>query len=207
MKWSPIPFKGPMVEAILEGRKTQTRRIVKPQPIDTGLTGRTGSREAILLGYPGDQDENHPDARYGAWQTGGWLAWSRYGGPGDWLWVKETWAKTRVHQAGQEWVVYRAGDNRTDYGGPWKPSMFLRRQDSRIHLQVKSIRIERLQDISERDAAEEGVGALVSPAREGNPDQYRATYRDLWELINGHGSWAADPWVWVIEWPPYLRRA
>jgi hypothetical protein len=90
MKERPILFSGPMVRAILDGRKSQTRRIVKPQPHDSGLDPRRQTRDTVHFGFPGDQDETHPLARMGAWQLNGWYSMFPYGKEGDLLWVRET---------------------------------------------------------------------------------------------------------------------
>ena len=136
-----------------------------------------------------------------------------YGQPGDRLWVREAWARTVVF--GTQMVVYREGDNRTDYGGPWKPSIHMFRQDSRILLEIVSVRVERLQDISEADAQAEGVEKTTCSYGQMLPEYQtwraygheetqaaitaRASYQSLWEQINGAGSWDMNPWVWVVE--------
>ena len=183
-KERPILFSAPMVEAILSGKKTQTRRKVNPQPSDPDVSPyfAKGGAEAIARSCP-------------------------YGIPGDILWVREAWARTVV--AGQEMVVYRAGDNRTDYGGPWKPGIHLFRSDARILLQIKATRVERLQFITGKDIVAEG--AVDRP----HTDQFGRNpvsafdgkvYLDLaslwaagWDQINGAGSFEDSPWVWVIE--------
>lgn len=187
MKERPILFSGPMVRAILDGTKTQTRRVVKPQfaadaiPVEMPATDPAGGW--VVPGHSGvwwcDAAANPDDVRR-----------CPYGQPGDRLWVREAWARTRVF--GAEMVVYREGDNRTDYGGPWKPSIHMPRWASRITLEITSVRVERLQDISEADAIAEGVYTdPASPAYD--------AYAQLWDEINGPGSWAANPWVWVLE--------
>lgn len=86
-----------------------------------------------------------------------------------------------------------------EYGVPWTPSIFMPRKLSRIDLEIEAIRVERLQDISEEDAKAEGVE--MPDGIEEPPDfwSYKQEYEYLWEDINGKGSWAANPWVWVIE--------
>jgi hypothetical protein len=203
MKERPILFSGPMVRALLAGTKTQTRRVVKTQP------------ESLHHGEP-------------YWHIGGYRAGAfrgitdplrmgthnpltcPYGQPGDRLWVREAWARTSVFP-GTEMVVYREGDNRTDYGGPWKPGIHMFRRDSRITLEVTGVRVERLQDISEADALAEGIvqlrdGGFGLPAGEHyHATDPRISYWSLWEHINGAGSVEANPWVWVIEWPALLN--
>ena len=193
----PILFQSDMVRALLAGTKTQTRRIVKPQP-------------------PEDRGHDHVDQSAGMfrWWAGNHTlglqhqAACPYGRPGDRLWVREAWARTAVYQAsGQELVVYREGDNRTDYGGPWKPSIHMFRRDSRILLEITEVRVERLQNISESDARAEGItdGGCLNC---GNPEpcgctapapDARDSYAGLWMSINGEESWAANPLVWCVS--------
>lgn len=180
MKERPILFSGPMVRALLAGTKTQTRRIVK--------------RYEVRAGMP------QPE-----WDS--LLRLCPYGQPGDRLWVREAWAEVRPR--GIPWpatmTVYREADNRTDYGGPWKPSIHMPRRASRLTLEITGVRVERLQDISEADALAEGIvqlkdGGFGLPAGEhyhcADP---RQSYLSLWEAINGPGSVGANPWVWVVE--------
>ncbi|HEY6965843.1 MAG TPA: hypothetical protein VI229_00115 [Burkholderiales bacterium] len=153
-----------MVEAIFSGQKTQTRRIVSLQPNERGLWPR-GSAPGT---YPAD---------------------CTYGAAGDRLWVREAWARTTV--GGDEWVVFRAQDNRTDYGGPWKPGIHLRRVDARLVLEITAIRVQRIQDIAyPRDVKAEGV-------------EHTHDYMVLWDKLNAGRApwmaWSANPWVWVIE--------
>lgn len=184
----PILFNDQMVRAILEGRKTVTRRAVKDTgfyAIDAAIHGNEVAlreREALSTRCP-------------------------YGQPGDRLWVREAWAQINVAQApGETWVVYRECDNRTDYGGPWKPSIHMRRRDSRILLEITAVRVERLQDISEEQALAEGVrGEPCDHARQACSDigcwgdTAKGAFGFLWEQLNGAGAWQANPWVWVIE--------
>jgi hypothetical protein len=209
MKERPILFSGAMVRALLASSKTQTRRAVRlphANPLGqwepTTFGGADGGRTAT--------GETIPE-QGGIWhtRTGDSLA-CPYGQPGDRLWVREAWARTRVAQAMAEWIVYREGDNRTDYGGPWKPSIHMPRAASRILLEIVSVRVERLQDISESDCWAEGTEvvdgsvddlAIIDLAkRMGRSFEDAApTYAALWESINGAGSWDANPWVWVVE--------
>lgn len=190
MKIRPILFSTEMVHALLAGRKTQTRRIVKPQP-----PAPECSYSALLKKCP-------------------------YGQPGDLLWVRETWAWdgqtsfTDLQAIGNFW--YKADD--TGYSpAKWKPSIFMPKEAARIFLRITDVRVERLQDISEEDAKAEG--AQPSSHRCGGFGYYEAGgdvhececqgfienspaiegYKWLWESINGAGSWGANPWVWVIS--------
>jgi hypothetical protein len=187
LKERPILFSGPMVRAILEGRKTQTRRIFK-------LPKGTAWYEELQGEAEG-------------WFTDGVGWWhveecrSPYGKPGDRLWVRETFATAHdnpcIDDAG---TVYRATD--PDWGlmegFRWKPSIFMPRALSRITLEITGVRVERLQDISLKDAISEGVEWNNSPTRQGNTNP-KSAFKCLWESINGEGAWHSNPWVWVIE--------
>lgn len=218
----PIIFSGEMVRAILDGRKTQTRRAMKPQP--------TPYHDSTLT-WKGDV----------IWQSGRLLdgVASPYGKPGDQLWVRETFTLQRCVELEQPpfndgrptqwrdeadvdgysscWVQphYRATDPvpdlccerrncrqcaENDYGPHWKPSIHMPRWASRITLDITDVRVERLQDISEDDARAEGCrgNATTAWGCEGLIEDYCC----LWESINGPGSWDANPWVWVIDFQP-----
>ncbi|WEJ19329.1 hypothetical protein N0B28_13545 [Pseudomonas sp. SD17-1] len=204
-KERPILFSGPMVRAIVAGRKTVTRREIKPRM-------RSSDTQFELHQQPDGSwrplhtfDESCMDA-HGTEHP----IVCPYGQIGDRLWVREAWAQINVAQApGESWVVYRECDNRTDYGGPWKPSIHMRRRDSRILLEVIDVRVERLQDISEQQALAEGVRLYTDHAECG--DWYhvegietysadpRKSFELLWTGINGAESWPSNPWVWIVE--------
>jgi hypothetical protein len=175
----PILFNAPMVRAILNGSKTQTRRVVK------GM--------ALLWLRP---DGFTPE--FTALPENGLCP---YGQPGDRLWVRETFQ--RFTDDGE--ILYKADpagfEAMNEYKrdecleARWRPSIHMPRQLSRITLEITAVRVERLQEISEADAMAEGIPhSEVSP-----PDMGRFTFRHLWESINGPGSWDSNPWVWVIE--------
>ena len=231
-KERPILFSGEMVRAILDGRKTQTRRVVKPQPIYDGYTPEHRNADWY---YPGVIDRNGEmqpadEQAYGVWTWDGEMAWkSPYGAPGDRLWVRETWAhvpvtayraSTGVHQTADPTdpdmaAVYRAGWDRSK-PGRWRPSIHMPRWASRILLEVVSVRVERLQEISDSDAMAEGIERVggnfsVCPWRNyriGEPGEMSMhcsapsrSFMTLWESINakrGYG-WESNPWVWVVE--------
>lgn len=192
-KERPILFSGPMVRALLAGTKTQTRRVVKPQP--TEFVGGPGVK--LADGSPAPlvplDDTVEP---YGSEIR------CPYGLPGDRLWVRESWSPTNQLSHG---VLYRA-DFTSPEVGRWKPSIHMPRWASRILLDVTGVRVERLQDISEADARAEGAKEcdpvsgrevlLAGPSQRGS---FVLHYRDIWEQINGAGSWDANPWVWVVE--------
>lgn len=194
----PILFSGPMVRALLDGRKTQTRRLCKDQP----PPGVTIIRKTIR---PFGKEPYHAFERR--------TKFGNFGGEvpvkisrGDRLWVKETHA--RVGDNGDDHmacpdltrlVYYRADDVQPELSR-WRPSIFMRRQDSRLTLLVTDVRVERLQDISEADAIAEGIEQSAK-----FPDRYltpagdyavpKVAYQRLWENINGAGSWESNPWV------------
>lgn len=181
MKERPILFKGEMVRAIREGRKTQTRRIFKGL-IPPGCPGKHSCR--VEAGFA----KFHLNGKL-AMHSGEWTR-NPYGQPGDRLWVKETFRlSVPAHEGQTGYPIYRA-DFESPPAGLWKPSIFMPRWASRITLEIVRIRVERLQDISAADAQAEGI-KKVSTAR--------LSYCALWESINGKGSWAKNPWVWVIE--------
>lgn len=218
MKERPILFSAPMVLAILAGKKTQTRRIVKPSP------GRQSEwlTESLLNSVPhgvmakGGWQMHHP--RAGTVFQGvkveedsplGWIR-SPYGEKGDQLWVREAFT---LHNGEP---VFRAdnSDKRGNMVGDvahatspikWKPSIHMPRAASRIQLEITDIRVERLKDISEADAKAEGVNELDSVAPIGNAVNppvvidHRIGFERLWKQINGADSWDKNPWVWVVE--------
>ena len=182
-----------MVNAILSGSKTQTRRVVK--------AGKDRAFGCDLSPCEIAGDINQCE-RYDL---------CPYGQPGDRLWVRETHAIIEGDTSNA--VIYRACQD-FFYGGRWRPSVYMPRWASRITLEVTSVRVERLKDISEQDAIAEGIERVggeysCNPWRNyriGKPGEMnlhcscaRRSYMTLWESINGAGSWAANPWVWVVE--------
>ena len=188
-KERPILFSAPMVRALLDGSKTQTRRIFKLPPGCSWYDGLGGEKDGWL------QDDTGP-----AW----WHVSEQrcpYGQPGDRLWVREAWAPRAIDPECTT-AAYRATDD--ECNGPWKPSIHMPRWASRIDLEITGARVERLQDISEADARAEGAPGYEEGVDEPPPSDdyqwsYRASFQRLWERINGAESWAANPWVWVVE--------
>jgi len=196
MTTHPILFSAPMVRALLDGSKTQTRRVCKPQPIaDSKFTGghyipatkRTlGAQISVEALYVGVA--------------------CPYGQVDDLLWVRETFNRTNPHGKDGHYF-YRADEAHEFPDAIWKPSIFMPRAASRITLEITGVRVERLQDISESDALAEGISqdlmdTLQSNAEHANqrePTPGKSAYEILWEDINGAGSWDLNPWVWVIE--------
>jgi hypothetical protein len=176
MKERPILFSAPMVRAILEGRKTQTRRLVK----ESVVTG------AIIHGLM-------------SVRPGFDLAKCPYGQPGDQLWVKEA---IKCVDGGSDYahVVFSADEGTTKADvWPWKrttlPGMFMPRGLSRITLEVVSVRVERLNEISPYDACCEGLAP-----NEGDPLDPVGDFSKLWDSINAkRAPWASNPWVWRVE--------
>lgn len=203
-KERPILFRGPMVRALLDGSKTQTRRVVKPQPD----TAHDGEPYWFIGGY---RVWGYRPAPAVPLRAGGNPLPSPYGQRGDRLWVRESFAhmyrdNAQPEKRAPEDVAYMADNLTPDpyVYGSWKPSIHMPRWASRITLEITSVRVERLQDISDTDCVAEGCGALqaaigcpmTSAPGETIP---RTMFRALWESINGPESWAANPWVWVIE--------
>lgn len=202
MKERPILFSGPMVRAILEGRKTVTRRAVKGLQIPTedkttpheGLRWSALGQRHLRYGFNvfGSTEEEcaHELARCGV---------CPFGKPGDRLWVRETFADIGCR------LTFRADleDGAHCSVTRWTPSLHMPRWASRILLEITSVRVERLQDISEEQAIAEGPPGLAFPAPPGShwvtEDGRRRAFMRLWDDVNGAGAWDANPWVWVVE--------
>jgi hypothetical protein len=187
MKERPILFNGSMIRAILSGKKTVTRRAL------------TKSRHPEEI-FPCDYSKEEAMVELGSTRLGTrWWKSCPYGKPGDRLWVRETWAEVSVTQApDQKWIVYRECDNRTDFGGPWKPSIFMPRRASRILLEVTDVRVERLHAITNQQCIAEGCsgGRGSIPRYIGNAT-VQEHFRHIWESTGG--DYHANPWVWVVE--------
>ena len=214
MRERPILFSGPMVRALLAGTKTQTRRVVNPQPPEhTVAVGNWQDPPGYDPAWwafvrPGPVDRDHPFGGASI-HSDPWRC--PYGKPGDRLWVRET---LKLWTQDPELFAYAADDTRVQGDGynypvrpgrPYVPSIHLARCWSRLVLEVTDVRVQRLQDISEADAEAEGVaewakGALSFDGQKIlRPSQQ---YRYLWEQINGQdgpSSWRADPWVWAVS--------
>jgi len=201
----PILFSAPMVRAILDGRKTQTRRVIKDGP-----KGDYWSKPSCS-GYPGDPwyvTANLTPPSTHVFKT------CPYGKAGDRLWVRETWTPS-VEEDGQTVVkteppLYRAGNPVFAEGGPedwrWTPSIFMPRWASRITLEITDVRVERLQEISVTDIRSEGISCPEHDFDSGFCSSECAALRRAWSMgwdkINGKRKgcdWNSNPWVWVIE--------
>lgn len=189
-KFKPILFSTPMVQAILDGRKTQTRRSIKQQP-QTAQHGKVlyKDRELTINSLV-----NHAPIL-----------------KGDILWVREAF----YQPISAEFIgkyYYRANLAEQGWNFTWKPSIFMPRAAARIFLKVTNVRAERLQDISDTDAIAEGIALQFSylhqkliwkdylKASVGWDYEYAVfSFQSLWESINGQKSWAENPWVWVYD--------
>lgn len=188
MKERGLIFNGEMVRAILDGRKTQTRRTVKPQPDEDGLA-------KVTNGPWVDSSERNYRCPFGA--------------AGDRIWVRETFYPVDDTQyGGEKWVDYRATPKFEEShpagwdSAPndaealkWRPSIHMPRWASRILLEITDVRVERLKSISDRDALREGCSAADMKSGDCVAD----VFARLWASIYGSDSWNANPWVWVIE--------
>ena len=223
----PIIFSGEMVRAILEGRKTQTRRVIKPQP-SAHYWQRVPGYQLRMSGPLVDANDgrtfvqfHHTIPQNKAWDSEP-TASCPYGQPGDRLWVRETFCVVDDRDYGEErWVDYRATpkyaeshpagwDNAPDDAEAlkWRPSIHMPRWASRITLEVVRVDVERVQEICEQDVLAEGTpGAWTTGDRylgyRANPNlnSYQFFFQKLWDSINakrGFG-WDSNPWVWVVE--------
>lgn len=191
MAIKPILFSTPMVQGIKKNIKKQTRRAIK-----FPLKSKT---HHISVG----EGKEAPHVSFAPVQTG------------DILWVRETWA-----EFGQAPFLYKASLSEEELKAfrslllKWKPSIFMPKEAARIFLKVTNVRAERLQDISEDDAIAEGILRIKKAYRGGtayydysgkqtpasyNFDSPIASFKTLWQSINGRESWEANPWVWVYE--------
>lgn len=215
IKEKPILFSTLMVKAILEGRKNQTRRVLKLRKGDTigNISDSTGVIEYIICGPDGDEVPMEFVSPYGVW--------------GDRLWIREGFATEQkfddkpmsfFDNASDVPIWYKADDidYKNDYvpRGKWRPSIFIPRWASRINLEVTDVIIQRLQDISEDDAIAEGVGFgwqmnagwpdykhIKDRVCTMTQDTAKASYATLWNSINtkrGY-SWESNPWVWAVN--------
>lgn len=190
VKERPILFSAPMVRAILDGTKTQTRRVVKqPERYEGGLHN---CLHCCPYGQPGER------------------LWVRE----TWMSVKGTGVEARDPHTKERTDYAFAADHppgsysdecRKDFGLKWKPSIHMPRVASRILLEITEVRVERLRSISEADALAEGIvrlpdGGFGLPKGEHyHAADPRISYLSLWESINGPGSVEADAWVWAVS--------
>lgn len=196
-----------MVNAILNGTKTQTRRQIKPQPKIMTDNHHFNFKDKRYL-IPDELKQFNP-----------------YGMPGDVLWVRETWQETTwMHPSDENYgYIYKASDNGKEWANTedfkWKSSIFMPRSACRLFLEITSIRVERLQYISEPDAIAEGVGRWTEERLKSKPIRYQVydnedpealytsdpidSFKGLWESINA--NWETNPWVWVVDFKPVAK--
>ncbi|CAI1687284.1 ASCH domain-containing protein [Serratia fonticola] len=210
MKERPVLFNGDMVRAILDGRKTQTRRVMKPQPEPCDYVDEHGKPRGghswpshIFQTMLHVEEELQNGKGDGVGLVGDACP---FGDIGDRLWVRETFmdltgtgieANTGLYEG----YAYRAdtppgslGDEtRKEYKLKWTPSLHMPRKACRLVLEITGVRVEKLRSMSQQDARAEGVIAASGPMEAG------LAFRQLWESIYGADSWQANPWVWVIE--------
>lgn len=213
MKERPILFSTPMIQAILRGEKTQTRRMVKPQPDGVTADCKPWTKKFVDVWDTISNDIIHTD-KYQGKQIVNPIK-CPYGKVGDVLWVRETWQHTKCLNINPEdenyGYVFRAdGQPWNDYEGwTWKPSIFMPKAACRIKLEITNIKVERLNDISSHDAIAEGIKYVIDKITGYcGYDYIRGGYnlmttpwhgyKSLWESINGKGSFG-NQWVWVIE--------
>jgi hypothetical protein len=204
-----------MVRAILDGRKTMTRRVVKPQPPKSVEKPQFDNRQEFnswcffgrRFGIQGRYSDYHAKCPYGKF--------------GDKLWVREKWAtvyaldttRASALRAGFPCEFSAGGTDVHGFDhlgdrGRWRPSIFMPRSASRITLEITAVRVERLQQITESDAKAEGVMLLtgsksrpLGSKEKSQPVTHHQTFHGLWDSLNekrGYG-WDGNPWVWVIS--------
>ncbi|HAV2259367.1 hypothetical protein [Raoultella ornithinolytica] len=202
-------FNGEMVRAILDGRKTQTRRIMAPQPADD--IERSAFPNPDAIGWKSSLKH-----KYGSTTA----HFCPFGAIGDRIWVRETF---RVHSRATDvaTLVYKASErnswteqthrvpvavcNKPATPEKWTPSLHMPRWASRILLEITDVRVERINSISQEDAQAEGLELTGWRPTYSDPDSGGEVmtpydnFAELWSSIYGDESWQANPWVWVIE--------
>jgi hypothetical protein len=179
MEEKPILMSTPMVQALLnkDNPKTQTRRVMKPQPDNRGYCNLKG------LFVPIEKMRKY----------------CPYGQVGDKLWVRETWLPFEAQ--GPNAFLYKADIALINlHYLKWRPSIFMPRKASRITLEITDIRVQRLQEITEKDAIAEGIPAFAPNGIIRNYKIPQMQYEVLWDKLNGKKySWADNPFVWIIS--------
>ncbi|EMM3425586.1 hypothetical protein RRS04_000273 [Klebsiella aerogenes] len=194
-------FNAEMVRAILDGRKTQTRRIVKGTDGAVKFCKEWNINGEEVFVVLGEKDHTGMNPVLGAISC-------PFGAVGDRIWVREAF---RVHSRATDvaTLVYKASErnswteqtrrvpvavcNKPATPEKWTPSLHMPRWASRILLEITGVRVERLRSMSQDDARAEGVIAASGPMEAG------LAFRELWDSIYGEESWKDNPWVWVIE--------
>jgi hypothetical protein len=203
MKFIPILFSTEMVQAILDSRKTMTRRTLKVQPYKD-------------LDYLGWELPNYKRIAFGKNTKIESFHKCPYGQVGDVLWVRETFNsdysfKNSKGKPVAPGILYKATtENLPSKSDKWKPSLFMPKEACRIFLKIKNIRVERLNDITDNDSISEGIqeftkdNTVLKYGLDGwnwseMPRKAKDGFLKLWESINGKESLNSNPWVWVIE--------
>lgn len=225
----PIIFSAPMVRGLLDGRKTQTRRVLKPWPgmqagwltmeplhsAPSGYLCEVNGRLGVQMQHPlaGTQQP------YGEVDAMSPLGWVRLPyAPGDRLYVREAFCPRLGYPAAIAKPHYRADDDKPEWRGLWKPSIHMPRWASRLTLTVTEVRVQRVQEISEADAMAEGIAEVSSAWQDADePATYpsfqaygqdacfcgsgaaRLSYMTLWNSLHGPGAWGANPWVVAVS--------
>lgn len=211
-----------MVQVILAGRKTMTRRIMKPQikACDHSIFTEADWKDApkkwssfALKTVGKTYCELCGNGIEFSKDNGGIKC--PYGKPGDILWVRESWHWIDG-PIGSGWYGFKADHEAPDLE-KWKPSIHLPKEGSRIWLEVTEVRVERLNDISKEDAIAEGIESWIEERMKSRPTHYKVYYQEnpsdpsfycsnpidsfetLWQSINGPESWKVNPWVWVVS--------
>jgi hypothetical protein len=225
----PILFSAEMVRAILDGRKTQTRRKMEVQPYPDSIVTVEHFHPTVI--------DRHGDMQpgkeiFGAhWDDGEYGLRCPYGAPGDALWVRETWCAhwgAPPYDAPQSYrivtgdelppikqengdlyqpvpsdimTVWYGAQGDKPFHIKWRPSIHMPRWASRITLRITDIRVERLQDISLADAKAEGCESPLTGAEApaAGPGVFLADERTSFAILCGSGAWKANPWVWVVS--------
>lgn len=187
----PILFSTPMVEAILSGQKTMTRRILKVKGCKPFIPDNTWDIDTISK-----------------WNKD----FNPYGKVGDILWVRETFSNGNIENKKHTGFRYKADDE--SFNVKWKPSLFMPKDACRIFLEITEIRVERLQEISNEDCINEGIKREIFPptgkqyfyfypCKDLRDDSYldcpKTSFYSLWKSINGQKNWDDNPFVWVIS--------
>lgn len=188
----PILFSGPMVQALRAGRKTQTRRVVKPPP----PAGHSWAGWCISSTHRADEGKATWALGEGPLMRDAHRVHCPHGRLGDRLWVRETFAPVTVGYAYAADPIWTASP-----AGKWRPSIHMPRAASRITLEITEVRVERLQSISDVNLECEGLQEVIDAGvdHDGYP---RDAWRALWSSINGADSWDANPWVWAVSFRP-----
>lgn len=194
MKEIPMLFSTPMVVAELDGRKTMTRRMKGLELVNmapdkwSSIEVDSPFKPIDIFWFEGDDERIAVRCPYGQ--------------PGDLIYVRETWAPAWNQ------VLYKANERYGKYEGQkWKPSIHMPKEAARIWLQVTSIKVERLKDITEEDAKAEGVEKIDESifcwkhygGKYAGCSNAKTSFQSLWQSINGDESWQANPWVWVVS--------